>query len=409
MNSLLKEDLTIKAKRYLRKFCEEISTRAVGSRGNQIASKYFHQIIQEYGFEVENQEFDCIHWVHGKVELNIGDKTYPIFASPYSLGCDIETSLIQASTPEALRSADIEGKVLLLHKEIAKEQVMPKNFPFYNPPEHKALYDLLEIKSPSAIITASPPNHDMTAALYPYPMFEDGDFNIPSVYTTEDIGEILATFENKEIRLISETRRIPSKGENIVARKGDDTGQRVIIVAHIDSKIGTPGALDNASGTIVLLLLAELLKQYNGKLGIEIVSLNGEDYYDASGQKLYLDHNRDHFTDIILAINIDGVGFKEGRTAYSSYQCPKAIETTIQKVFTDQDVFMQGSQWYQSDHSIFIQQGIPAMALTLEKFGYAWSQIAHTERDVPEIIKPDYLVEISVALSNLIEALNHSL
>jgi len=404
-----KKDLQLKSERYLRELCEEIPTRAVGSRGNQIASKFFHQIIQEYGFEVENQEFDCIHWIHGKVELNIDNKTFPIFASPYSLGCDVESPLIQASTLEALRSVDIDGKVLLLHKEIAKEQIMPKKFPFYNPPEHKALYDLLEKKTPSAIITASPPNYDMTAALYPFPMFEDGDFNIPSVYTTEEIGEFLTAFENKEIRLVSETRRIPSKGNNIVARKGDSTSQRVIIVAHIDSKIGTPGALDNASGTVVLLLLAELLKQYDGKLKIEIVSLNGEDYYSASGQKLFLEHNRDHFSDIILAINIDGVGYKEGKTAYSSYQCPKTIETTIQKVFNDQDVFIQGSQWYQSDHSIFIQQGIPAMALTLEKFDFAWSQIAHTERDVPEIIKPNYLVEISVALSNLIQALNHSM
>ena len=32
-----------------------------------------------------------------------------------------------------------------------------------------------------------------------------------------------------------------------------------VLCAHIDSKLNTPGALDNAAGVVTLLLLAELL------------------------------------------------------------------------------------------------------------------------------------------------------
>ena len=52
--------------------------------------------------------------------------------------------------------------------------------------------------------------------------------------------------------------------------------------------MGTPGALDNASGTTVLLLLAELLADYRGSLGVDIVAINGEDYYSAPGEIVYL-------------------------------------------------------------------------------------------------------------------------
>jgi Zn-dependent M28 family amino/carboxypeptidase len=51
---------------------------------------------------------------------------------------------------------------------------------------------------------------------------------------------------------------------NIIATKPAGPGSRVIIVgAHYDSVIGSPGADDNASGVAGLLLLAELLSQHN--------------------------------------------------------------------------------------------------------------------------------------------------
>ena len=88
--------------------------------------------------------------------------------------------------------------------------------------------------------------------------------------------------------MIPVSKRIPAKGYNVTGKKGKNNSQRIVITAHIDAKKGTPGAIDNATGVIVLLLLADLLKDYDGDKLIEIVAFNGEDYYAVPGQMNYI-------------------------------------------------------------------------------------------------------------------------
>jgi aminopeptidase YwaD len=54
-----------------------------------------------------------------------------MFVSPYSLGSTVEEQLVSASRVEELAQLEISGKILFLYGEIAKEQLMPKNFVFY--------------------------------------------------------------------------------------------------------------------------------------------------------------------------------------------------------------------------------------------------------------------------------------
>jgi aminopeptidase YwaD len=65
----------------------------------------------------------------------------------------------------------------------------------------------------------------------------------------------------------------------------------MVVLAHIDAKAGSPGALDNAAGVVVLLLLAELLAGDTLPSSIELVAINGEDYYSNPGEQLFLGAN----------------------------------------------------------------------------------------------------------------------
>jgi aminopeptidase YwaD len=233
-------------------------------------------------------------------------------------------------------------------------------------------------------------------------MIADGDFDIPSVYMTDTVGRRVAQHGGQEVQLHSVAERIPATGCNVVALKGGDSGRRVVLFAHIDAWIGTPGATDDAGGISVLLLLAELLAGYAGSLGIEIVAMNGEDYYSAPGEKLWLEQNDSVFGEIVLGINLDDVGYHKGKTAYSLYHCPPGIEASIRGVFSAHPEMVVGEPWYQGDHGLFLMNQVPALAITSERMAELMRDICHTPKDTPEIVESAKLVDTALALRDLV-------
>jgi aminopeptidase YwaD len=374
----------------------------VGSAGNRAAIALFADVVSSFGFETESPEFDCIDWRQDGVDLAVAGSTFEAFASPYSLGCDASAPLLVLSSVEELEAAQAAGRIVLLRGELAKEQLMPKNFPFYNPDEHKRIIQLLETKKPLALIAATSRDVEMVGSMYPFPLFEDGDFDIPSVYMTDEEGIRIAKHAGADVSLESRTQRIAAKGCNVIARKGTGPDRRVVILAHIDARMGTPGANDNASGVVVLLLLAELLADYAGDLGIEMVAMNGEDYYSNPGEQLYLALNSDRFREIVLGINLDDVGYYRGQIAYSLYGCPLELADSIRKTFSRHGGLLEGESWYQGDHGLFLINQTPALAITSELLEELMSEITHTPKDNLEIVDPAKLVNLALALRDLL-------
>lgn len=394
---------------YLTMFCEEIKERSVGSAGNRQATKYFEKIISSFGWHCESSELNVVDWEDGGATLQAEGLNFRVLVSPYSLGCNVRGELICISNIEELERADINEKIILLYGDIAKEQLMPKNFVFYNPEEHQRIIAFLEEKKPEAIISATGRNAALAGGVYPFPFIEDGDFDIPSVYMTEEEGKRLLLHTGKSILLKSHSKRIPSKAYNVIARKGRkaDTAKRVVITAHIDAKKGTPGAIDNATGVIALLLIAEMLEDYDGDRMLEIVALNGEDYYAVPGQMDYIHKNKDKFNEVILNINIDGAGYKDGKSTFSLFGLPEEMKVKINGILTAYDEITEGIQWPQGDHSIFTQQGCPAIAVSSKWFiDHIDSQtITHTPKDNIAIVDCRKVAEIAEALNLLIQKL----
>jgi aminopeptidase YwaD len=395
------EQLYYKSLAYLRKLCEEIPERCVGSEGNRMATKFFEKETSSLGWDTDVQEFDAIDWEDEGATLRCDDLSFEVLVSPYSLGCTVEAPLVSVSTVQELEQRELNGKLVLLHGDIAKEQLMPKNFVFYNPEEHQQIISLLERGGPKALICATGRNATLAGGVYPFPLIEDGDFDIPSVYMTEEEGRRLLPHEGKTAGLQSISRRIPGKGSNVIARKGRNSTGRIVISAHIDAKKGSPGAIDNATGIITLLLLAELLKDYDDSVLLEIVAFNGEDYFAASGEMLYIRNNEDLFGDVLLNITVDGAGYIDGKTVISFFDVPDEMRRIADQVMSEYTGIIEGPQYPQGDHSIFVQNGCPAIAVSSK-----WlidnldnQQITHTARDAVEIVDCRKIVEIAEALN----------
>jgi len=396
-----------KSREYLELLCSKIPTRLVGKEGNRMATRFFAEQMKVFGFQMDMPEFDCMDWTGNGARLTISDKMLEIQPNTFTSGCQTRGELCPIRSVDELKTKTIKDKILILMDEIAVEQLMPKNFIFYNPDRHKEIIALLEAGQPKAIIGATGSNPMLAGGVYPFPLIEDGDFDIPNAMMKDIEGESVAKYAGQIAELTMDATRKTAKGYNVIAVKGELEQPRIVITAHIDAKIGTPGALDNASGISVLLLLAELLSDYSGKYRIEIVALNGEDFYSVPGQMLYYHANQNHWNDIFLNINIDGAGYNKGRTVFSTYNCSNELNDTIISVFGRTNGIIAGPEWFQSDHSIFIQQGCSAIALTSEMLlSDLTVNITHTPKDHPGIVNDLKLVEIAESLRNLIYILN---
>ena len=395
--------LSQKAQEYLTHLCHRIPNRRVGAEGNRMATAFLAEILGRYGFEVETPEFDCLDWDDRGAHLLAGSEVFEVFSSPYTLGCRLEAPLAVVRTVEELEAYQGRDEILLLTGEVAKEQIMPKNFPFFNPEEHQRIVGLLEEKSPPALVAATGQNLYLAGGMYPFPLIEDGDFDIPAAYMKDVDGEQLANFAGQEISLTIDSERIPSTGKNVIARKPAGKGPRLVVCAHVDAKDGTPGALDNGTGVVVLMLLAELLEDYTGPLQVELLTMNGEDHYSAQGHKEYLKAALPAIDEILLAINIDGAGLTEEKTAFSLYGCSEETAAAIRRAMSKFESIIEGPQWYQSDHSVFIQNGRPAAAITSNR----WLDFTHTPED--DLHQVDYarVAEIALALRAAVDELNN--
>ena len=396
-----------KCRNYLEFFCSEIQERSVGSEGNRMATLFFKKALSDLGWDTVSSRFEAMDWRDNGALLKCENRVYEVLVSPYSCGFNGEAELVPVSDVKELETFEIKGKIVHLHGEIAREQLMPKNFVFYNPDEHQKIISLLEKGEPSAIIAATGRNAALAGGVYPFPLIEDGDFDIPSVYMTEEEGQKLLRDAGKTVFLASKSERIPGKGYNITGRKGNNFKNRVVITAHIDAKKGTPGAIDNATGVVILLLLADLLKDYNGDRLVELVALNGEDYYSVPGQMNYVMANQGRFSEMILNINIDGAGYVEGPSAFSLFSLPEEIYGKTQKVIGQYPGITEGVQWVQGDHSIFLQFGVPAIAVSSKWFtdNISVQDITHTPNDNISIVDCSKLIEISDALNSLVRKL----
>ncbi len=389
---------------YLIKLCNDISERCVGSEGNREATAFFKKELSSLGWKIETPKFSTMDWDEGGAKLQIGDIDFEVLVSPYSLGCSVHAQLASASDISELEKGDFQNKILLLHGKIAKEQLMPKNFVFYNPKEHQQIISLLEKSPAKAIVCATGRNAALAGGVYPFPLIEDGDFNIPSVYMTENEGKRLLPYIGKLASLQSTSKRVPGIGYNVIGKKGAESSKRIVVTAHIDAKKGTPGAIDNATGVIVLLILAELLQDYSGDRQIEIVAFNGEDYFAVPGQMNYIQSNQDTFNNILININIDGAGYKIGKSTFSFFDLTDNMQKTAQDIMSTHPEIVEGIQWPQGDHSIFVQYGRPAIAVSSKWFteNIDSQDITHTPKDNIDIVDCSKLIKIAEAIHDLI-------
>ncbi len=216
---------------------------------------------------------------------------------------------------------------------------------------------------------------------------------------------------------------------NLVVSAGPEGGRRIWIGAHYDTRpfcdresdpqraaLPLPGANDGASGTAILMHLAELLAADPPDIGVDLLFFDGEDgglAGDPSGFCLGSAHmaaNWDGFGSPLAGrrprglIVLDMVGERGVRIpmeAISLHEAPAWGEAVFERAADlGLDAFdpAPGPAVF-DDHVPFLRAGIPAVDLIDFEFPQ-W----HTNGDVPAICSPASLGQVGTLVLDLIRS-----
>jgi len=235
---------------------------------------------------------------------------------------------------------------------------------------------------------------------------------------------IKSSFEGNGYRVLELDRN--SFAHNIEAQcpGGSSTTGTIVVGAHYDSVVGSPGANDNASGVAALLELARLIKLNPPSSNIRLVAFANEEppFFDTSsmGSSLYarrIVRSGEHISGMISLETIGCYSDDAGSQSYpfgfglfypakgnfiafvGNLQSRGMVRSSV-KTFREAVHFpsegIAAPEWLSavswSDHSSFWKQGIPAIMVTdTALFRYRYY---HTAADTVEKIDYDRMARV---------------
>ena len=209
---------------------------------------------------------------------------------------------------------------------------------------------------------------------------------------------------------------------NFIARFRPGEESRVLLLAHWDTRprsdqsknigeqnLPVPGANDGASGTAILLGVADALKKVPPALGVDLLFVDGEDYgdFDADtdvliGSRYFADNLPDGYQPL-FAVLFDMVGdanleiFQEANSVNAA---PEVVERVWSKA---RDLgygrVFRSSVGYSliDDHMPLVEKGI--RAIDVIDFDYPYWHTAQDTRDKISVQSLQIVGEVAVALT----------
>lgn len=207
---------------------------------------------------------------------------------------------------------------------------------------------------------------------------------------------------------------------NIIASSGQ--GPAIVLGAHYDTKFFSDfqflGANDGASGTAVLMELADILAKAPLKHRTEIVFFDGEEAFgewsdDDSlyGSRHYVNEAISNKDEILAAFIVDMVGDKNLQITYELNSHPELREMLFKKAdeLGVSQFKREQTMPVDDDHIPFLLAGIPAIDVI--GFGYTEKGIYpsywHTAEDTLDKVSPESLEAVGKVLLALIRDLDN--
>jgi len=214
----------------------------------------------------------------------------------------------------------------------------------------------------------------------------------------------------------------PVKMTNLLARFRPAAPRRILLVAHWDShpradqsadpedrrRLPVPGANDNASGTAVLVTLAELMRQQPPGVGVDLLFTDGDDF--VAGRLLGTEHFLAHLPAgprPAFAVVLESVGDRDAwfpQDAGSRRHAPAVVHRvwgTARQLGRDSVFSSEATEDSAGAHLRFAAAGIPAALVSDPVFGPG-NSYWHTVNDLPSNASRETLAQVGEVLAEIV-------
>ncbi len=368
----------------LRELTDSFGGRLTGSRAHQAAAQWAAEKFRSYGiknvkietFKVENG------WERGRAS---GDMLAPqarrlfvesIGWSPSTPAGGVagEVVIVSDIAQDALKAhaADFKGRIILMDRKKIFANGYVKVLPLLEGAiktfaDSGALAVMSGDREPNNVINAS--SMGWRAKVAPLPMFHLGE---------EDTKLVMHLVEQGSVRVhLDEQNAVsgPTDVPNVIAEipGSDNSGEWILIGAHLDSWDFGTGASDNGTGSASVLEAARVIaaQGIQPKRSIRFALWGGEEQ-GLLGSIAYVQAHDAEMAKCVTVLNTDNgagqvKGWKvEGRKDFQDAMQP--VSDAYLKDLGATEVSLETS--FDTDHGPFMLKGIPSLDLLVDMTGY---------------------------------------
>ncbi|MCX8082548.1 MAG: GNAT family N-acetyltransferase [bacterium] len=279
--------------------CKQIGHRAPGSKNEYECAGYLKERLEKMGLDVCMEEFDSpSHIATSSFLISVEDNkkftSLPVQFSPVG---KVEGELVflgSADTPLP-ETEQIKGRIGLLLSETDRFT------------RHRTVISLEERGLIGLVVVSS---HFGTIDTK---VVREPDIKMPVVAVSMEDGYELKRYEGKKfIMSVEGEKEKRNKSQNVVVKIEGKSKEWFVIGAHYDSTPFIEGALDNASGTAVVLEVARILSQKRMNNTVYILFTGSKEYggNDCTGRgaQNFFKRRTAEIKHCTGYIDVDGVG-----------------------------------------------------------------------------------------------------
>ncbi|MGI5971304.1 MAG: M28 family metallopeptidase [Oscillospiraceae bacterium] len=339
--------------------------RSVGSAGEKRFLGYIKRKTAELGIQPEQDSFSFCAAILESAQLQFGAEIISCNAYPCTRITEedgLSGKLLYIPRISEVRYLDIERAIVLTDDE----------FNDYSK-------ELLSAGGAAGVITHREDRLQQGASSVRFLPQEPSSDTLTAIelQTSDALRLLRSKVEN--VQILTRARKQIFSAENLCALlPGQDHSREIVICAHYDTVPLTAGAVDNLSGSLILLYLLDMLISKTPRTDIRFCWFGAEEWGYA-GSRHYVSKADALVNKISCAINIDSadciLGFDELYYCCSNSSCLEQLSIPATGLRTLEQV-------YGGDNRPFQEIGIDT--LTFSRGGKYIRTLIHTKNDTLE-------------------------